>query len=698
MKTCRVLLLVLVATLTTTIPASTAASKNTKIASYKMDARLKLDDRGCPSIVEGIGRLVWYNDSKDSIPDLQFHLYLNAFKNSKSTFVRESGGQLRGDEMSPGEWGSIELKEMKLGTEDLLRTAQFIQPDDDNRDDQTVLRVVPTRPVKPGETITIDMVFISRLPRVFARSGYWGTFVMVGQWFPKIGVWESAGERERVEAGWNCHQYHADSEFYADFGTYDVDITVPASYRGKVDATGDLRSERANSDGTVTYSFYQEDVHDFGWTADSRFIKVIRRFEPEKEITAAEATEWSRRLDLDPSEMRLREVEVILVIQPEHADQVDRHFRAAFNALKYFGLYYGAYPYKTLAIVDPPFNASGAGGMEYPTLITAGTRWRAGRDQNPEEVVIHEIAHQYWYGMVASNEFEESWMDEGMTHYVTAKVLGTAYGNNVKPFTLWGVDLFYWPFSLPHPFEDRLITLRGSFKDPIITPSWKYYDSSSYGVNSYPRASLALQTLERYLGESNMNRVMRTYFEKWSYRHPTSSNFFDVASQVSDRDLSWFFRQYFRGTATLDYEITDISSIVRESTGTSKSYDTDVVVRRKGEAWFPVELRLTLEDGSRVEAVPAQVDEDDGVSYEIRINGVSSNVIWQPDERWKKFRVVTSSPIRSAQVDPERKVLLDANLVNNSYAVTGGLAAGMRWGGSSHFWTQSLFQLLSFLS
>jgi hypothetical protein len=697
MRNRRVLLLILIAALAPVpIRASIAANKNTRIASYTMDARLKLDGRGRPSTVEGKARLVWHNDSKDTIPDLQFHLYLNAFKDEKSTFVRESGGQLRGDEMVPGEWGSIELKEMKLGADDLLTTAEFIQPDDDNRNDQTVLRVVPQHAIKPGETITIEMVFVSRLPRVFARTGYWGSFVMVGQWFPKIGVWETAGERRREKAGWNCHQFHADSEFYADFGTYDVTLTVPASYKGKTDGTGDLRSERSNPDGTVTYNFYQEDVHDFGWTADPRFVKVIRKFDPAAQFTSAELTEWCKRLDLEPSETKLSEVEVILLIQPEHRDQIDRHFRAAFNALKYFGLWYRGYPYKTLAIVDPPFNANGAGGMEYPTLITAGTRWKAGRDQNLEDVIVHEIAHQYWYGMVASNEFEESWMDEGMTQYVTAKVLGTAYGNNVEAYNLWGVDLFYWPLSMPHPFEDRMLTLRGAYKDPIITRSWSYYDSSSYGINSYPRTSLALNTLERYLGEATMNRVIRTYFEKWAYQHPASDDFFDIATEVSGKDLTWFFSQYFRGTATLDYELADISSTSRESTGGVKNYDTEVVVRRNGEAWFPVEFRFDLEDGSRIEAIPAQLI-DGGISYEIRASGASSFVTWPTHDRWKKFRLVTHSPIRSAEVDPERKVLLDANLTNNSYAVTGGLTAGARWGGSSYFWTQSLFQLLGFL-
>src|SRR5215510_1244193 len=416
------------------------------VASYKIDVQLKLDDKQRPNQLSGLERLTWLNDSPDTINDLQFHLYLNAFKNEESTFFKESGGQLRGDEFQPGQWGWIDVNEMKIaGGEDLTSKIEFIHPDDDNAEDRTVIRVPLSKPVKPREKITLDIKFTAQLPRVYARTGYWASFALVGQWFPKIGVWESAGERRRAQAGWNCHQFHATSEFYADFGNYDVTMTVPAVYKGKIGATGVMKSERDNSDGTVAYNFVQDNVHDFAWTADANYVVVKRRFKAAEQVARSEIDELASRLNLPVDRIALTNIDVTVMIQPEHRDQLDRHFKAAFNAIKYFGLWYGAYPYGTLTVVDPPYNAQGAGGMEYPTFITAGTSWRAGRDQNPEEVIVHEFGHQFWYGLVASNEFEESWLDEGFNTHSTAKVLQTAYGADVIPFGAAGINWFYFP-------------------------------------------------------------------------------------------------------------------------------------------------------------------------------------------------------------------------------------------------------------
>ena len=209
---------------------------------YKIDANLKLDDRGRPSLIDGLEELTWLNDSPDRITELQFHLYLNAFKNEKSTFFRESGGELRGDRFHGGEWGWIDITRMQIaGGEDLTSRIEFIHPDDDNADDQTVIRVPLSKPVLPEPKDHSDIEFKARLPKVFARTGYAGSFAMVAQWFPKIGVWETKGERRREVAGWNCHQFHATSEFYADFGVFDVTFTVPAVYKDKVGSTGTLQ-------------------------------------------------------------------------------------------------------------------------------------------------------------------------------------------------------------------------------------------------------------------------------------------------------------------------------------------------------------------------------------------------------------------------------------------------------------------------
>ncbi|NBO63233.1 MAG: M1 family peptidase [Acidobacteria bacterium] len=661
------------------------------VVSYRIDAELKLDEAGRPVEIDGRQRLAWFNETNAEASELQFHLYLNAFRNERSTFLRSSGGAFRRDRFGEGEWGSIDIREMRTESgEDLTRRIEFINPDDSNVEDRTVIRVPLTTPIRPGEKIILDIAFNSRLPRVYARTGYWGSFALVGQWFPKLGVFEPAGERGRGVAGWNCHQFHAHSEFYADFGEYDVRLKVPAVYRGRIGATGQLRSENANGDGTVSYNFYQRAVHDFAWTVDTRYQVYRRRFVADKEITGSELAMAARRYGLSPEKVSLSDIEVTLLLQPEHAAQAERHFRAAFNAIKYFGLWYGRYPWDTLTIVDPPYNAEGAGGMEYPTFITAGTRWRPGLDQNPETVIVHEYGHQYWQGMVATNEFEESWLDEGFNTWSTAKVLQTAYGDDRLPVTLLGVNWGYLPFTLPHPFENRLFTLSEAFNDPVLTPSWKFFDYSSYSINSYSRAGLVLSSLEGFLGQEVMDRLMRTYLQRWQYRHPGTSDFIAVANEVANQDLSWFFDQFVRGTGSLDYEIIEADS--RQSA--VNDWSTTVTIRRTGEAWFPVDILLTFADGERVTGLAApQADNSIRYRFEDSRTGIVWNGYWPSTERW--LRLETSHPARldRVEVDPWRKALLDVNLTNNTWTRSSGIAPATRWTGDLLFWVEVMLQL-----
>jgi hypothetical protein len=445
-------------------------------------------------------------------------------------------------------------------------------------------------------------------------------------------------------------------------------------------------------------------------------------FKADRQVAQSEIDEWSRRLGLPSEQIRLRDVEVTVLIQNEHRDQIDRHFDAAFNAIKYFGLWYGKYPFETLTVVDPPHNGQSAGGMEYPTFITAGTSWRAGRDQNPEAVIIHEFGHQFWYGLVATNEFEESWLDEGINTYSTAKVLKKAYGPDVVPFSFAGLNPFYLPVEIPHPYEDRIFTLRGRFDDPILTASWRFYDFSSYGLNSYSRTGLTMNTLERYLGEDLMARVMREYQQRWRYRHPASQDFFDVVNQVSGQDLTWFFDQFVKGTETLDYEIADINSYRPEpktgvfekdgrkteiqppsdSAADSDSdtpYENEVAVRRIGEAWFPVEMLFTTEDGEKISARPVEVS-DGVIVYQLTSgkDGRQWSDTWAIEDRWQRFKFTTESKLITAQVDPEEKVLIDANLTNNSRTDATAVGGAVRWSSGALYWIQVLLQAFTLLS
>jgi hypothetical protein len=605
------------------------------IVDYRIQVKLLPETKG----LDGRETVTWLNDSSVPVPDLQFHLYLNAFKNNRSTFMKESGGSHRGFKLDEDNWGYITVKSLRIqGGEDLISLMEFIQPDDGNPDDQTVMRIPLPRPVAPQEKVTLEIEFEAKLPRVFARSGFADDFYMVGQWFPKLGVNQGGV--------WNCHQYHANTEFFADFGVFEVEITVPKGY--VVGATGERTKERDNGDDTVTYTHYQEDVHDFAWTACPDFVEFRERFSL-----------------LDPPV----ETEMILLVHRRHLNQEPRLLDSLKKGLEFYSRSYGPYPYRTVTLVDPPIKALAAGGMEYPTLFTTmALSFIPGGLRMPEMVTIHEFGHGYWYGIVGSNEFEEAWLDEGINSYSEMKAMAQYYGPDRSMIDLG-------PLKIGDADYQRLQVIPIFAWDPIVKNSWAFVSGGSYATNVYSKAALTLKTLENFLGEEVMARVMRTYYERWKFRHPTTNDFIDVAEEVSGRDLGWFFDQFFKTAGSLDYAVSSIRSReVAEPLGffggellapkpgkggrdkdQEKVYRNEVVVQRKGELFFPQEILVTFEDGE-----------------EIRES-------WDGRERWKRFIYQRPVKLKSALLDPENKILRDVNFFNNSKVMKPDRASPLKY-------------------
>ena len=260
-------------------------------ASYTITARL---DPGTRTIT-GSETIAWRNISGRSATDLQFHLYWNAWKNARSTFMRERalGGNSDDGGRRADEWGRIDVTAIKIAGTDRTASKRFIAPDDDNANDETVMSVPLERPIEPGGTATVELAWTAHVPRTFARTGAIGNFFFIAQWFPKLGVLQ--------QEGWNCHQFHSGTEFFSDYGVYDVSLTVPAGW--PLGATGVERERRDNADGTATHRYHQDDVHDFVWTTSPDYLVRTARFEHAR---------------LPPVEMRL-------LLQPEHAAQAERH-------------------------------------------------------------------------------------------------------------------------------------------------------------------------------------------------------------------------------------------------------------------------------------------------------------------------------------------------------------------------------------
>ena len=632
--------------------AQASQARSPRNANYAITARLDPASR----TLKGEQLLTWRNTATIPAPSLRFHLYYNAWRNTRSSFVRQRilAGDDRIASRPESDWGWIDVTSLKLvrasgAPIDVSNRLRFIAPDDGNLEDRTVAEVALDAPVAPGETINVQIAWSSRIPRTFARTGAIGNYYFIAQWFPKIGVFQ--------DTGWNCHQFHSATEFFADFGIYDVRLTVPSGWL--VGATGSERGRRDEGDRTTTHHYYAEDVHDFAWTTSPDLVERLERF---------------THPGLPPVAMRL-------LLQPEHAYQAERHFTATRAALRYYGEWYGPYPYSNITIVDPAWQ-SDSGGMEYPMLFTAGTRWLAPRRvADPEDVTVHEAGHQFWYGIVANNEFEHAWMDEGINTFSTARVLDQFFGPQYYSKRYFG-GFIPWAFDdirLARATDGNYLTSVRThpYLDAESIPTWQYWPGDAW-VTTYTKTALWLHTLERMLGWETLQKILSTFFTRYAFKHPEPRDFFAVANEVSGRDLTWFFDQVYRSSATFDYavevftsdRITDrgfIGDLKGKGTApiTPPPFRTSVVVRRQGDGIFPVDVVVKFE------------------------NGPDARWTWDGKERWKAFEVDGPSRAISAQVDPERILLLDAHYTNNSKTLEPKTrAAGRKWSLTWLIWLQ----------
>lgn len=647
-----------------------APSPSPRNANYSIDVELDPASR----TITGRSVVAWRNVSSRPTSELQFHLYWNAWRNTDSSWMRERlragrGAGGRDDDTPgsrpPGDWSYIDITAIRLLSgggaplSDLTASGIFIAPDDGNTADRTVLSVPLPGPVAPGGTVTVELAWTARVPRTFARTGAVGNYFFIAQWFPKIGVLE--------DTGWNTHQFHAGTEFYADYGVYDVRITVPRGW--VVGATGRQRERTDTPRGTTTHRYVQEDVHDFVWTTSPDYVERTATFE----------------------HPRLPRTELRLLLQPEHVSQAERHFAATRTALKYYGEWFGPYPYGHLTIVDPAWQSS-AGGMEYPTLFTAGTRWLAPAGvEDPEEVTIHEAGHQFWYGLVGTNEFEHAWMDEGLNQFSTSRALHEAY-TPIHYYERFFDGFIPWVFHgarLTREDSDGLARYRWTAETDVpATPSWRYFTGTGGGI-TYNKTALWLHTLERQIGWPRLRRGLSLYFARHQYQHPKPEDLFAALSEGAGQDLTWFFDQVHRSSNTFDYAVAQLTTATDGARGwntdgaarrfgdgraSQRTWRTEVVVQRRGEAVFPVDVLVRFADGS------------------------SAREAWDGRDRWKLFTFDRASAAVSAEVDPDHVLRLDVARTNNSYTLAPVTRkAGRQWAGRWWVWLQDLVITYGFL-
>jgi hypothetical protein len=629
-------------------------ARSNRIANYKIDARLDVAKHQ----ITASQTLAWTNTGTTKVDKLPFHLYLNAFKNESSLFMRSSGGQLRMSRASADHWGWIQIESVSVGGADL--TAKLASPFEGTDPDETVVELTLDTAVLPGQTVEVAMKFTAQLPEVFARTGYKGEFHLVGQWFPKIGVRVGPPGAER----WECQPFHGNHEFFADFGTYDVTITVPSTY--VVAATGVLAAATeggAGADaGTRRYTYRAEDVHDFVWMAD-----------PYMETMSGQA--------------RLEDgtVEVRVLYRPEQKEFAKRHLEAAIGSIQKFSAMFLPYPWPIMTIVDPPVDAwMGAGGMEYPTLVTTGGDSVFSRPgvRLPEFVTVHEVGHNWFQGMLASNEPVDAWLDEGVNEWADGKVMAELYGPRSSL-----IDWMGWQAesaSLRRALADD----PGSLPSPIATAAASFVDANAYGEATYTSAMRALMTLEHVVGATRFAAAMKAYAKKFAFQHPTARDLFDTLSKELDQDLTWFFEPVFHRVGGHRLSIRKASCVpahpprgvfgsgsarklVTEIEAPAIGYDCEVVIANTGTIHVPVSVELRFVDGW----TKRFTWDDRGTTH------------------WYRFPIQSSSPLAEVVIDPDGKLWLDSPMQHH-YRIEGDGDAALRGAAWFAHAAQTLMQVV----
>jgi hypothetical protein len=656
-------------------PLPTQSARN---ANYTIEARLD----PIRHTIEGKLLLEWRNTSDRPLSTFPFHLYWNAFRNNLSTSAREGGS--RGVPAASGRedernYGYTNVRSVRLVGEggkeaDLLPSLRYIQPDDGNVDDRTVMEIEAPSPLAPGATARFAFEWESQIPYgAVGRAGFVHDYNFIVQWFPKIGVfWKGQ---------WNCHQFHATSEFFADYGNYDVRLTLPRGF--VLGATGRRLGEpKDNGDGSETFHYLQEDVHDFAWTASRRFMEKKARFD----------------------DAGYPPVDIRLLVQPEHEHLATRYLEATKTALRYYGAWSAPYPYPQITVVDPAWN-SASGGMEYPTLFTGGARyWAPLALQSPEGVTIHEAGHQFWYGLVGNNEFEEAWLDEGFNSYHDEKAAYFWLGPEGAGRSYFGPrehrgSRSGFPVVAPGlrlgRGQGNLEDLRENGEvDTMARRAWEYRTRASYGLNSYSKPALSLQTLEALLGDPVMTRILRTYARRFRFGHPTSQDFIAVVNEVTGKDYQWFFDQTWYSSDNCDYSISVTNEPARrlegfrdgkdgvpalspaespKPEGKDEAYEPEVVVRRLGGVRMPLDVLVVFADGR------------------------TATEQWDGQYRWVRYRYPGPSKVVRAIVDPEGKLAIDVDPSNNAWVEDTGQArrAASKWSARFLFWLQNFLELHS---
>lgn len=545
--------------------------------SYTID--VSLDDS--LHMLNGNQTATFKNNSPDDLDYLIVLLYPNAYKDTSTAFGREliKNGYKKFFFSSDKDRGWIELD--TISVDGNILSYEYFENNPD------VAKIQLTKPLRPGQSIQVSFKFRVKIPARFSRFRHVENYYQMVYWYPRIAVYD--------KRGWGAYPYMEGSEFYGEFASYDVSITLPAYYL--VASTGVLQTvsekiwldslalegnrlfgltdkekkrefkklDKKSADSSKefkTIRYCQDNVIDFAWFASKKYI-------PQK------------------SEYILpqsgRKVEIWTFCEPSGYKSWQNSTQHLLNGLKYYSQWYGEYPYSHVTAVEGSFAFQG--GMEYPMISVNSS---IGEKHLMEDVLIHETGHNWFYGIIASDERKHPWMDEGFNSFSTGRTLKELHPVDevvFAPEIISGLTP-----NLTQPNAELNIMTSFQRKDlnmPNNLPDYEYPDPMQANFGIFNKSALGIKYLKSYMGEEKFNVMMQEYYETWKFKHPMPDDFIQLAEKYTGENLDWFFNDFMGSDKLVDYSLENIDI---EQAG--NSYTLSFKVVNQGQINIPYHIEI----------------------------------------------------------------------------------------------------------
>jgi len=563
---------------------------------------------------KGKQTLTYTNNSPDTIDQVFYHLYYNAFQPGSEMDIRSRN--LPDPDRRVGSRIS-QLKPDQTGYHQIKILQQDGQPIN-YKTKGTILQAKLNQPLPPGKSTVLYMEFDSQVPIQIRRTGrnsIEGVDYSMAQWYPKLCEYDYQG--------WHSHPYIG-REFYGVWGDFDVTIHIDSRYT--LGATGYLQNPDEARHGYQTsgtpqteskktiWHFIAPNVHDFVWAADRDYV-----------VDYAQVPDGPK---------------LYFVYQGDTL--VEYWKNLAPYMVKFFQIMekkFGKYPYDVFSFIQ-----GGDGGMEYPmaTLITA-----RGSFHGLVSVSVHEAAHNWFYGVLATHELLYPWMDEGFTTYAQDYVLNLLFDAKSS-----------------NPFEDNyksyLFLAQSPDREPLSTHGDFYKKNMTYGISSYSAGAVFLHQLSYIIGQDVFDKGMLRYFNEWKFKHPTPNDFIRVMEKTSGIELNWYLEQFVYTTNNIDY---GIQSVIESN------QKTTINLQRIGAFPMPVDLIIKLENGKHL-FYHIPLDLMRGVKNEILYNEkpvVADSWFWV-DPNYTLTIPYAMNKIKSITINPDLR-MADIDLKNNAWSL-----------------------------